>query len=175
MNRRTRGPFASAFTIVELLIVVVVIAILAAITIVAFNGIQNRTHDSVVQNELRTLGVKVTQYHLENNDTYPAANSAQLGSLGVKVSRASYGGEMESGGTYYNFLYCYNNSLNRFALFAGSRSGNTYYFQNGSVQSRGPLLNGSASMCDSVGVTSGGRVVSWLYGQSATNAWFPWI
>ncbi|RYF28607.1 MAG: prepilin-type N-terminal cleavage/methylation domain-containing protein, partial [Chloroflexi bacterium] len=30
------------FTIVELLIVIVVIGILAAITIVAFNGIQNR-------------------------------------------------------------------------------------------------------------------------------------
>jgi prepilin-type N-terminal cleavage/methylation domain-containing protein len=31
------------FTIVELLIVIVVIAILAAITIVAYNGIQNRS------------------------------------------------------------------------------------------------------------------------------------
>ena len=30
------------FTIVELLIVIVVIAILAAITVVAYNGIQNR-------------------------------------------------------------------------------------------------------------------------------------
>lgn len=37
-RRRTRG-----FTIVELLIVVVVIAILAAVTIVAYNGISNQT------------------------------------------------------------------------------------------------------------------------------------
>lgn len=36
----------SGFTIVELLIVVVVIAILAAITIVAYNGIQNRAKKS---------------------------------------------------------------------------------------------------------------------------------
>lgn len=36
----------SGFTIVELLIVIVVIAILAAVTIVAFNGIQARTRNS---------------------------------------------------------------------------------------------------------------------------------
>ena len=39
----------SGFTIVELLIVVVVIAILAAITIVAYNGIQNRAKSSAAQ------------------------------------------------------------------------------------------------------------------------------
>ena len=40
-----------AFTIVELLIVIVVIAVLAAISFVAYNGIQNRAADSVVQHE----------------------------------------------------------------------------------------------------------------------------
>ncbi|MES2630351.1 MAG: prepilin-type N-terminal cleavage/methylation domain-containing protein [Patescibacteria group bacterium] len=39
----------SGFTIVELLIVVVVIAILAAITIAAYNGIQNRAKQSAAQ------------------------------------------------------------------------------------------------------------------------------
>ncbi len=34
----------AGFTIVELLIVIVIIGILAAITIVAFNGIQNRAN-----------------------------------------------------------------------------------------------------------------------------------
>jgi len=43
-----RGQKQSGFTIVELLIVVVVIAILAAITIVAYNGIQNRAKSSAV-------------------------------------------------------------------------------------------------------------------------------
>lgn len=41
------------FTIVELLIVIVVIGILAAITIVAYNGIQGRARQSKISNDLR--------------------------------------------------------------------------------------------------------------------------
>ena len=46
MNRR-------GFTIVELLIVIVIIAILAAITVVSYNGIQNRSQASAVASDLR--------------------------------------------------------------------------------------------------------------------------
>lgn len=44
--------YQPAFTIVELLIVIIVIAILAAISVVAYTGIQNRAHDSIVQSDL---------------------------------------------------------------------------------------------------------------------------
>lgn len=61
------------FTIVELLIVVVVIAILAAITIVAYNGIQNRARDSVVKNEA-SLGLKqIKMFASTNNDSFPSS------------------------------------------------------------------------------------------------------
>ena len=46
MALRYRTRSSPAFTIVELLIVIVVIAILAAITIVAYNGIQDRARAS---------------------------------------------------------------------------------------------------------------------------------
>ena len=48
------------FTIVELLIVIVVIAILAAISIVAYNGIQDRTNKSKVDADINSL-VKAVQ------------------------------------------------------------------------------------------------------------------
>ena len=40
------------FTIVELLIVIVVIGILAAIGLVAYSGVQNKAHDSIVRQDL---------------------------------------------------------------------------------------------------------------------------
>lgn len=45
----------SGFTIVELLIVVVVIAILASITVVAYNGIQNQARASSLSQAIKTV------------------------------------------------------------------------------------------------------------------------
>ena len=61
----------AGFTIVELLIVVVVIAILAAITVVAYNGIQQQASRSVAQNATSQAAKKVMAYAVDNADTYP--------------------------------------------------------------------------------------------------------
>ena len=45
----------NGFTIVELLIVIVVIAILAAITVVAYTGVQQQAIESKAQSDLSTL------------------------------------------------------------------------------------------------------------------------
>lgn len=46
---------SSGFTIVELLIVIVVIAILAAISIIAYTGIQNRSKITAIANDIKQL------------------------------------------------------------------------------------------------------------------------
>jgi len=58
------------FTIVELLIVIVVIAILAAISIVAYNGIQERANFTRAQSDLKSLNNVVLQYYAVNS-SYP--------------------------------------------------------------------------------------------------------
>ena len=64
------------FTIVELLIVIVVIAILAAITIVAYTGIQDRAKASAMQSSASQAGKTIAAYAVSNNDTYPATLAA---------------------------------------------------------------------------------------------------
>lgn len=58
------------FTIVELLIVIVVIAILAAITIVAYNGIQARSKTSAAQSAAVNVDKKAEAFNIENS-RYP--------------------------------------------------------------------------------------------------------
>lgn len=61
------------FTIVELLIVIVVIAILAAITIVAYNGIQNRSRVSSISSGLTQASKKIELWRVDNPNQYPAS------------------------------------------------------------------------------------------------------
>lgn len=60
----------SGFTIVELLIVIVVIAILAAITIVAYQGIQDRANQSKTVTALSEYAKALSSYAVVNN-AYP--------------------------------------------------------------------------------------------------------
>lgn len=90
-NRQTsvRHGALVGFTIVELLIVVVVIAILAAITIVAYTGIQNRAKTSAVQSATTQLGKKLLAYAPQNNDTYPTVVNFRS-SMGISSTDPSY-------------------------------------------------------------------------------------
>jgi prepilin-type N-terminal cleavage/methylation domain-containing protein len=60
------------FTIVELLIVIVVIGILAAITVVAYNGIQGRARDTHRTQDLKNIA-KALELHKTAYGTYPSA------------------------------------------------------------------------------------------------------
>lgn len=62
-----------AFTIVELLIVIVVIAILAAISIVAFNGVQQRANNTVTI-EATSQIVKAYGLYIAENGSLPTGS-----------------------------------------------------------------------------------------------------
>ncbi|MGV9002298.1 MAG: LamG-like jellyroll fold domain-containing protein [Candidatus Saccharimonadaceae bacterium] len=75
------------FTIVELLIVVIVIAILAAITIVAYNGISQRSRISALQSELsQTAKALEAKKIADGIETYPTL----LSDINVTSSKLTY-------------------------------------------------------------------------------------
>ena len=96
MKQNTHG-----FTIVELLIVIVVIGILAAISIVAYNGISNRANDSAVQSDLKNIATKISLYQAEHG---ALPSGAQMAPLGIKVTKSAYS---TSEGLHYNPPPCW--------------------------------------------------------------------
>ena len=71
---QSRSKKQTGFTIVELLIVIVVIGILAAITIVAFNGVQARGNDARRDSDMALIK-KALEMYKADNDTYPGVCS----------------------------------------------------------------------------------------------------
>lgn len=116
----------TGFTIVELLIVIVVIAILAAITIVAFNGIQERARVSSVSAALNQATKKIAVYQVDNPNQYPA----DLASIGIT-----------SGGNV-SYQYSVNNSVSPATYCITATTGSTSY--KASSTSTAPSSGGCA-------------------------------
>ena len=70
------------FTIVELLIVIVVIGILAAIVIVAYNGVQERARASSVSSALSQAAKKIAVWQVD----YPGTGPSDLATAGISNS-----------------------------------------------------------------------------------------
>ncbi len=163
------------FTIVELLIVIVVIAILAAISIVAYTGIQNRAHNTALQSDLRTVGGQILLDQTLSDSGQPATADATGLTGKVKVSKHSYNTTGISSG---QFAYCRNNEY--FALLARSKTNVTYVYRSiggtiGTVSNTGNLN----SLCASGGVanSSTGYAAVWLIHPTAyaPDVWAPWV
>ena len=77
MHKRNGYHAAKAFTIVELLIVIVVIAILASVSVVAYTGMQNRAKDAQRAQDLSSIYKALVMYDTANGNlkrTYGAGS-----------------------------------------------------------------------------------------------------
>lgn len=79
-------PNNKAFTIVELLVVIVVIGILAAITIVSYSGITKRASVSSLMSDLKNASTQLAMDYVLNGDIYPVSGSLANGGKGLSKS-----------------------------------------------------------------------------------------
>jgi prepilin-type N-terminal cleavage/methylation domain-containing protein len=95
MNRARREL---GFTIVELLLVVVVIAILASIVVVAYNGVQERARDAKRETDLSNLQKTIETYKIQNG-AYPqttALSPANWHSVDVRTDSNCFNGSQSA-------------------------------------------------------------------------------
>jgi len=99
------------FTIVELLIVIVVIAILAAISIVAYNGIQNRAHNSELYSGVDAYHKAIKLYAVDEG-TYPATSPAAC--FGGNAVLGAGSDQCSTVNTLYKINTTFDNSIKKY-------------------------------------------------------------
>lgn len=150
------------FTIIELLIVIVVIGILAAITIVSFNGVQRKAIEANVKSDLANAGKKIELLKVTLG-TYPAQTDAGLEAADIQLSANLYDTSAN------NVLYCGSTSSAAYAIVARSKSGTTYAFGSNRAFSEytEETLENYSQTCSNLVATGAAR-----YGYS--TVWREW-
>lgn len=154
------------FTIVELLIVIVVIGVLAAIVIVAYNGVTRSARDASVQSDVRNFQKKIDIWKVETGQ-YPLWNELTA-SAGIKVNKSQY-----LAGASNNWYYCVAADRSRFAVGAtaeSARAGFVYDSQTG-LRTEATVWGGTT--CPAAMYTNGAYAgCTWTNG---TCVWAVWI
>ena len=170
------------FTIVELLIVIVVVAILAAISIVAYTNVQNRTHDSVIKSDLAQFAKKVQLVYVETGK-YPVGGGALASEAASNTGNGTVFPNFTfspSKNSYYNgnnLVYCTSPDVNgnpAFTVRAKSISGTI--FEHNSTVGGVTTYATSGDVPQEAGACGalGGWPRSWSYGFYA-GTWRAWI
>ncbi len=164
MQSKTSWNRVEGFTIVELLIVVVVIGILAAIVTVAYTGISARANDAAVQSDLANMAKKL-EIERVSTGRYPLPPTA---STDIHITKGAYRDQN-------NLYYCYDSANDRYAVQARSISNNYFKIVDGVVSAGvGPAGYSGEGTCDimDVAIVWSGSTAS--LGHSTGGTWAAW-
>lgn len=108
-SNKTKG-----FTLVELLIVIVVIAILAAISIVAYNGVTQKARDDERQTNARNLVNAAASYNSEHDKWPDLSDLAGFETIKLPTTMTDgtkVGADKDAGKDTYKYRLCKDNNF----------------------------------------------------------------
>ncbi len=154
----------------ELIIVIVVIGILAAIILVAYSGISSKAKESAVQSDLSNIAKQLGIYKARNGQ-YPTSVS-EMKEAGVKVSQSNYSVDRN------NVYYCRSADKQTYAVGVEAVTGKQYYLVDGSIKATTGLS--AAHTCDQAEPPDGTGAVGIASGyvwhvDTSTGGWNNWI
>lgn len=159
------------FTIVELLIVIVVIGILAAIVVAAFNGITSSAKETSLKNDLSNAK-KALDVDKASRGAYPI-NSSQLSGVttAIKINKDLYDT------TANNFYYCINTVTGEYAMGARLKSNAAAYLHSSTVGLRKVSSVNGDDVCQEVGLSGYADANAFISNGYANNAgaWSSWV
>ncbi|MEM6314628.1 MAG: prepilin-type N-terminal cleavage/methylation domain-containing protein [Planctomycetota bacterium] len=103
---RNHAARRSGFTLIEILIVVIILGILAAIVIPQFSSASEDARSSSLGSQLQALRSQVALYRLEHNDDYPTSNGKLTGTWDwdLLTGKTDKDGTKNTSGNYGPYL-----------------------------------------------------------------------
>lgn len=139
---------------------IVVIGILAAITIIAFNGVQNSAHNSAVQSDLNNGAKKLTEYRALHGQ-YPLTR-AEFRAAGLKFSLDSH---------RHSVFCAWEEGEPNFALVSYSTGGERYYISSSEgLRDYTGSFPSNSGVCTAAGGTAP-TASAWLRGSGDWTSW----
>jgi hypothetical protein len=132
------------------------------VSVVAYTGIQNRTHDSAVKNDLSNLKKMLELSYIDNNRYH-------YNDIVYKASHASYAVLPTA---THNLTFCFTDgNRSYYAIVALSKSGNKYYITESDpiTEFTGIWTDNAMTTCQEVSTSYNNNLRGY-----AEGTWRPW-
>ena len=103
------GKRRGGFTLIEMMIVIVVIAILIGVLLPQFRGTQDEASIQRARSELRTLATALESYYIHNSNAFPSALSS-LNTATPRIITTTPDDPFRSGSNDYGYYVSGNSS-----------------------------------------------------------------